>query len=96
MRSCELTFLGALRASQRPDGAAVLYERHRPERSTLYRHVQQHVASFVAHTQATADGELPRFVKDDFDAFLECCLLAHGFLRLHRGECGHDRLLAFS
>jgi glycine/D-amino acid oxidase-like deaminating enzyme len=39
---------------------------------------------------------LPRFVKDEFDAFLECGILAHGFLRLRCGECGHDKLLAFS
>jgi Transposase zinc-binding domain len=27
---------------------------------------------------------------------LECGSLAHGFLRLRCGECGHDKLLAFS
>jgi hypothetical protein len=27
---------------------------------------------------------------------LECGILAHGFLRLRCGECGHDKLLAFS
>lgn len=30
------------------------------------------------------------------DAFLECGILAHGFLRLRCSECGHDKLLAFS
>jgi hypothetical protein len=30
------------------------------------------------------------------DAFLECGILAHGFLRLRCGECGHDKLLTFS
>lgn len=29
-------------------------------------------------------------------AFLECGILAHGFLRLRCGDCGHDKLLAFS
>ena len=77
-----------------PDGAPVHYERHRPEQSTLYRLVQQHAADFIAHTEASTGGELPRFVKDEFDAFLECGILAHGFLRLRCGECGHDKLLA--
>ena len=72
------------------------YERHRPEQTTLYRLVQQHAASFIAHTEASTDAELPRFIKDEFDAFLECGILAHGFLRLRCGECGHDKLLAFS
>ncbi len=71
-----------------PDGAPLHYERHRPEQTTLYRLVQQHEASTGA--------DLPRFVKDEFDAFLECGILAHGFLRLRCGECGHDKLLAFS
>ena len=71
----------------------LLYERHRPEQTTLYRLVQQHAASFIAHTEASTGSELPRFVKDEFDVFLECGILAHGFLRLRCGECGHDRLI---
>ncbi|MFN9744547.1 MAG: transposase zinc-binding domain-containing protein [Betaproteobacteria bacterium] len=39
---------------------------------------------------------MPRFIKDEFEAFLECGILAHGFLRLRCGECCHDKLLAFS
>ena len=35
-------------------------------------------------------------MKDEFDAFPECGILAHGFLRLHCGDCGHDKLIAFS
>jgi hypothetical protein len=79
-----------------PDGAQVHYERHRPELTTLYRLVQQHAASFIEHTEASTGAELPRFIKDEFDAFLECGILAHGLLRLRCGECGHDKLLAFS
>lgn len=79
-----------------PYGAALHYERHRPEQTTLYRLVQQHAASFIAHTEASTGAELPRFIKDEFDAYLECGILAHGFLRLRCGERGHDKLLAFS
>ena len=35
-------------------------------------------------------------VKDEFDALLDCGILAHGFLRMRRGDCGHDKLVAFS
>jgi hypothetical protein len=58
--------------------------------------VQRHTAEFIAHTEAATGSQRPRFVKDESDAFLECGILAHGFLRLRCGECGHDRLLAFS
>ena len=59
-------------------------DRHRPEQSTLYRLVQQHAASFLAQAEDAAGADLPQFVKDEFDAFLECGILAHGFLRLRR------------
>jgi hypothetical protein len=64
-----------------PDGAPVHYERHCPEQTTLHCLVQ-HAASFIAHTEASAGAELPRFFKDEFDAFLERGILAHGSLRL--------------
>jgi hypothetical protein len=55
--------------------------------------VQQHAATFIAETEAAAGADLPQFVKDEFDAFLECGILAHGFLRLRCGDCGHDKLV---
>ena len=55
-----------------PDVAPVHHERHRPQQTTLYRLVQQHAATFIAEAEAIAGAELPRFVKDEFDAFLEC------------------------
>ena len=65
-----------------PDGAPVHYERHRPEQTTLYRLVQQHAATFFEQAGSAAGADLPQFVRDEFDAFLECGILAHGFLRL--------------
>ena len=73
-----------------PDGAPVHYERHRPDQTTLYHLVQQHAATFIAQTEAAAGADLPQFVKDEFDAFLECGILAHGFLRLRCGGRGRD------
>jgi len=52
--------------------------------------------SFFAQTPWTIGASLPQFVKDEFVAFLECSILAHGFLRLRCADCGHDKLLAFS
>lgn len=77
-------------AGQRaPDDALVHNERHRPEQIALYRLV-------FAQAEAEACADLPQFVKDEFDTFLECGILAHGFLRLRCGNCGHDKLVAFS
>ena len=57
--------------------------------------VQQHAATFFAQAEDAAGADLPQFVKDEFDAFLECGILAHGFLRLRCGDCGHDKLPHF-
>ena len=78
------------------DGAPVDYERHRPEQTALYRLVLQHAQSFFAQTEAATGAGLPQFVKDEFDPYLECGILARGFLRLRCADCGHDKLLAFS
>ena len=84
-------------ATQRAAAAsAARYERRRPEQTPLYRLVRQHYATFaaeVAHVYATG---LPHFVKDEFDAYLECGILAHGFLRLTCDGCARDTLVAFS
>lgn len=58
--------------------------------------MKQNAASFIANSEASTGAELPRFIKDEFDAFLECGIVPHGFLRLRCSECGHDKLLAFS
>ncbi len=68
----------------------------RPEQTTLYRLVQENAATFFAHLEGAAGASLPPFVRDEFEAFLECGILAHGFLRLRCGDCGHDKLVAFS
>ena len=83
-------------ASRAPNGVPVHHERHRPEQTTLYRLAQQHAATFFEQAESAGGAGLSQFVKDEFDAFLECGILAHGFLRLHCGDCRHDKLVAFS
>ena len=55
-------------------------------KTALYQLVQEHAESFFAHVEAETGASLPQFVKDEFDAFLECGILAHGFLRLRCGD----------
>ena len=77
-------------------GNAVHYERWHPEDTVLYRLVQEHAESFFAQVEAKSGASLPEFVKEEFDAFLECGLLAHGFLRLRCDQCAHEKRVAFS
>jgi hypothetical protein len=48
----------------------------------------------LAAVEAEAGPGLPDFVKDELGAFLECGILTHGFLRLRRADCAHDKLVA--
>ena len=58
--------------------------------------MQQHAANFIAYTEASTGAEMPQFIKDEFDACLECGILAHGFLRVRCNECAQEKLVAFS
>ena len=52
--------------------------------------------TLFAETEAAAGAGLPQFVKGEFDTFLECGILAHGFLRLRCGDCSPDKRVTFS
>lgn len=98
-----MTLIASAPTSTRPDAArpeptfppqdVQLLRRLGLEGTTLYGPVQHHAASFIAHIEASTGAELPRFIKDKFDAFLECGILAHSFLRQRCAGCGHDKLL---
>ena len=79
-----------------PAGNPVHYERRRPEETILYQLVQEHVETFFAQVETETGSGLPDFIKDEFDAFLECGVLSHGFLRLRCADCAHEKLVAFS
>jgi len=69
-----------------PHGASASYERRRPEDTILYQVIQDYVDTFFAQVEQETGTGLPQFVKDEFEAFLECGILAHGFLRLRCGD----------
>lgn len=74
------------------------YQRRRPEETLLYKVVQEFLISFYEQVERELpEGEgLPKFAKREFDEFLKCGILAHGFLRAQCKECRHERLVAFS
>ena len=78
------------------DPARVQYERHRPEDTALYRLVQDQAETFFAQVEAETAHGLPDYVKTEFNAFLDCGILANGFLRLQCGDCHHEKIVAFS
>src|ERR671925_160217 len=77
--------------------AVATYEPHDPSHTVLYKVIAEHLETFLASLDAdpTATG-LPAYVQREFYDYLQCGILAHGFLRLGCDTCKKGVLLAFS
>ena len=71
------------------------YKPRRAWDNPLYQAVAENLATFLAGRQLRGR-PVPFFVVRDFQAFLDCGVPAHGFLRVHCEECGRDRVVPFS
>ena len=68
-----------------------------PSQTVLYRVVADHLETFLASLDADPDARgLPAYVEREFYDYLQCGVLAHGFLRLGCDTCPKELLLAFS
>lgn len=54
-----------------------------------------HWRQFLADIEADG-GEIPAFVRDEFEAYLRCGIMAHGFVHVRCKDCGHGRVVGFS
>jgi len=55
-----------------------VYARHRPERTLLYQLVQEYFPALKAHLAAQGRA-LPGYVEQEFEDYLKCGRLEHGF-----------------
>jgi len=78
----------------KPTSAGV-YVRHRPETTLLYQIVQEYWPEFQAEL-AIHGKTLPKYVTKEFDEYLKCGRLEHGFLRVKCESCHEEKLVAFS
>jgi ribosomal protein S27E len=84
----------AARMASRDEGAG-RYQRHRPEQTLLYQIVEEYYPAFTTHL--TEQGrELPGYVQREFEDYLKCGRLEHGFLRVRCASCHTEHLVAFS
>jgi len=81
------------RAGHAPSGAQ--YSRHRPEETLLYQIIDDYYPDFVAQLESERRS-LPRFVSKEFEEYLKCGRLEHGFLRVRCADCHAEKLVAFS
>ena len=71
------------------------YRPRNPQESVLYHTVARNLETFLARQQERGRN-VPQFVERELRAFLECGVLACGFLRLRCPSCGQDKLLPLS
>ena len=70
------------------------YARRRPEDTALHQRVAEHWPEFRERMEE--QGGLPKFVQEEFEAYLGCGRLEAGCLELQCRSCGHSLLVAFS
>ena len=70
------------------------YTRRVPEETVLYGVVSDQLTTFLAHAERSGRS-VPAFVERELSRYLECGILAYGFLRVRCSQCSHDRLVAF-
>ena len=77
--------------------AVATYAPRDPSRTVLYHVIAEHLETFLPSLDADPDATgLPAYVERELYDYLQCGILAHGFLRLGCDTCQHERLLAFS
>jgi len=73
------------------------YEPRDPSRTVLYHVIADHLETFLASLDADpAATGLPAYVEREFYDYLQCGILAYGFLRLGCDTCPKELLLPFS
>ena len=72
-----------------------IYQRRRPEETLLYKTLLENLSTFLANLQ-NAGRSLPRHVIKELHAYLECGVLAYGFVRLKCEDCRSEKFVAFS
>jgi hypothetical protein len=77
--------------------AVATYEPRDPSHTVLYKVIAAHLETFLVSLDADPAAKgLPAYVQHEFYAYLQCGILAHGFLRLGCDTCKHEMLLACS
>src|SRR6266851_4342964 len=77
--------------------AVATYESRDPSSTVLYKVIAAHLETFLASLDDDPDAKgLPAYVQREFYDYLQCGILAHGFLRMGCDTCHKELLLAFS
>jgi len=71
------------------------YKRREPEQDVLHRVLREHLETFLDRTHSEEYG-LPRHVEQELREYLECGILAYGFVRARCEACKKSMAVSFS
>ena len=71
------------------------YQRHQPEQTLFYQLIETYYPKFLSYLE-NHGRSLPNYVHEEFEAYLKCGRLEHGFLRVRCGDCHHEWQVPFS
>jgi len=71
------------------------YQRHQPAKTLFYQLVSSYYPAFTEYL-AREGKVLPGYVRREFEAYLKCGRLEHGFLWVRCENCHEERLVVFS
>lgn len=74
---------------------SINYERHKPEETLLYQLVEKYYPELKTNMEEQG-AALPVHVQKEFDAYLKCGRLEHGFFRVKCESCHDEKILPFS
>jgi len=84
---------------ERTRAKQLLFSRHRPEQTPLYRVIHHHRDELERCWEQRFEeryGALRECVLEAFDSYLSCGILLHGCARAYCESCKHSELIAFS
>jgi len=77
----QATYVQQFPSPQRAIGAhlSMEYARHQPDHTLLYQVIEEYYPSFLSHL-SELEKSLLQYVQDEFESYLKCGRLEHGFL----------------
>ena len=84
-------------ACAQPASAGPVYSRREPEKTALYKVMQEHLLTFEQQWSDQASGRtLPKFVTEELHKYMDCGILGRGFAHLFCKTCHEHHAVAFS
>ncbi len=87
---------GSVRGAWSAGASAPVYRRHEAEKTVLYQIVSRELETFLAEVSDHYDKPLPAYVEKELRDFVDCGILARGFVTAVCESCGHKLLVALS